>query len=787
MTDGNTSATFLRVVRSSIAGSVGHRVFSSTAAALTAMAVLTLTLTMVSAAPALAQDPFDCDQAVVDTSGELNVDTINESILNSAPPDVRFVIRGFDRAPGGDLVDAVNEIVAQCFSDGGEGLDDSTVMISLSIEDRQSDLWIGDRWLADVGDADAIRENTIGDRARDGEYTEAMTDAIVEISSRIDAATGSGAEDGELVSGTEGEGAVDDGQVAPEPDGDGISLLPVVGGLSVLGAGAGVFVAVNRRRKLTEARQRLQSSMAGPQIRVGVLRERDDRVSAQADVWEKLTSGRTSESLSDLLRQTASARTETERAAALLNQSLPGGVGSADRTALEAARQRVVELSRALDLNDEALDRLVAFGAHLDHLRVAVPGKRELLLEEIEGAKSLAGQRASQGWAVAGQVNELEKMQTELSALEFASLEQDWLAHSDNVEGNEAKLFATSHYLQALPSRVESLKKWNQELESAAELELARSEDVRRRFTSLASLHAADSWRWAADFAEQAVDEIEQARKIRAVTMTETLSRQRFDDAGRELEQAGLHIITADHYLDQMEDLMVDLEHAREEAPGIMAQGREILSELATFIAANDEDLDDSFNREPAEFAGALDGLEMELRQVKPNYLRVADTGNALNRQMDEVMTKAEDEKAMMQALRREAQREVSRAQRAVARARKALGWELFQSGMGDALERLEEQLQRLPEHPGERADAAADIADEALAIQERIIARRRRGGTWVVVGGGGFGHTTTGGFGGGGRSIGGGGFSGGGHSFGGGGFSGGGHSFGGGRSSGGF
>lgn len=782
MIDGKISAIFLRVVRSPTARPAVHRA-SMSAAVWTAL--LAVAITMVWTAPVLAQDPFDCDQAVVDTSGELNVDTINETILTSAPPDVRFVIRGFDRAPGGELVDSVNDIVAECFSDGEDGLDDSTIMISLSVEDRQSDLWIGDRWRQDVGDADAVRENVIGDPARQGQYTEAMTDAIEEISSRIEESLAAGADDGEPI-GSE-DGATDDGGgAAPESD-DGISLLPVVGGLSVVGVGAGVFVAVNRRRKLTEARQRLQSAMAGPQVRVGVLRERDDRLSAQADVWEKVTAGRTTGSLSELRRQTASARTDTERAAALLGQSLPDGVENADGEALEAARQRVVELSRALDNHDEALDRLMAFGSHLDHLRVAVPAKRELLVEETEAARTLASQRASQGWAVAGKAKDLEMMTAELSALDFGPLEQDWLSHSDTVEDSEAKLFATSHYLQSLPSRVESLKKWNQELESVAELELARSEDVRRRFTSLASLHAADSWRWAADFAEQAVDEIEQARQIRSVTMLETVSQQRFDDAGRELEQAGLHIIAADHYLDQIEDLMVDLEHAREEAPGIVVQGREVLKDLAAFIIANDDDLDDSFNAEPAEFAQALDGLEMELRQVKPNYLRVAETGNALNREMDDLMTKAEDEKAMMQAMRREAEREVARAQRAVARARRALGWELFQSSMGESLDGLEERLQALPEHPGERADAAADIADAALAIQERVIARRRRGGTWVVVGGGGFGHTTTGGFGGGGRSLGGGGFSGGGHSFGGGGFSGGGHSFGGGRSSGGF
>ena len=248
-------------------------------------------------------------------------------------------------------------------------------------------------------------------------------------------------------------------------------------------------------------------------------------------------------------------------------------------------------------------------------------------------------------------------------------------------------------------------------------------------------------------------------------------------------------MIAADEFLDQTEDLMVDLEQAREEAAGIIAQAREILRELNDFISRHDDDLDDAYNTRPAEFARAVDGLELELRQVKPNYLRVAETGYQLNRQMDELLAAAQDEQAETAALRREAGREVARAQRAIARARRALGWELFESSDGAALDRLDEQLEDLPEHPAERVDVAGQVADAALQIQERIIARRRRHGTWVIVGGGhggfGGGHTSTGGTVGTGGSFGGGSI-GSGRSFGGGSF-GSGHSFGGGRSTGGF
>ncbi|MDH3303069.1 MAG: hypothetical protein OES24_21415, partial [Acidimicrobiia bacterium] len=644
-----------------------------------------------------------------------------------------------------------------------------------------------DRWRAAVGAVEEIRGDVMGSRFGDGDFTGGFVDGITEISNRIEEAVASVA--GEDTAADEAGDGASSGAVDGGGGDGGTSPWTLLGGVGALALGGGAVYAVGRRRKLVEARQSLQSSMAGPLSRVGMLRERDDKLASRSDVWEKLTAGRTAQTLAELRRISRSGRQATENAAALFSQSLPGGAEEAQLPEIDRAKQRLVELSKALDLQDEALDRLLAFGAHLDHLRVAVPAKQRLLLDEVAGALGFADQRASEGWAVDGQVRELRKVQATVESFDFSDLEKDWLELSDRVEEAEAVLFAVQHHLQALPSRVESLKKWNIELKSAGELEAARAEDVRRRFVSLASLHAGDSWQWAADYPERAVEEVHRATARQRSAMEDLLPAQQFDQAGRELEQAGLHVIAADGLLDQTEDLMVDLEQARAEAAGIVAQAREILAELSDFIDSYDDDLDDAYNVKPTEFARAVDGLDLELRQVKPNYLRVAETGYQLNRQMDELLAAVQDEQANMAVLRREAGREVDRAQRAVARARRALGWELFESSDGAVLDGLEEQLQDLPEHPAERIDVAARVADAALHIQERIIARRRRHGTWVVVGGGhggfGGGHTSTGGTIGSGGSFGGGSF-GSGHSFGGGSF-GGGHSFGGGRSTGGF
>ncbi len=744
---------------------------------------------------AIGQDSesLACDVDVVDTSGSLNVADVEDVIANVVPSEARVIVRSYESVEDADLVAVVDDLIGSCYSDGGT-TDPEVIILGLSISDRLSDVVVGDRWLTAVGDVNAIREDVMGSRFAEGEYTAGMTDAVTIIGSRISAEVGDVTSTSDPDVDENVEESVSDGAASAESDGDGGGLSPLLAlaGVAVVGGGAGAFAVGSRRRRLGQTRRELEGSLVGPTGRLGSVRERHERVLLQSDVWDKVVEGTSQVKLKSLRTEAVEAANSTDAVASVLNQLLPGGPGGADFQSAESAKTQVVNLSRALDFQDETLDHLVGFGAHLDHLRVAVPSKKELLDGELDGARDLAEQRSEQGWAVSGQMQKLELIGADLEGLNFEGLALDWLQLSDRVEAVEADLFAAGHYLQALPSRVESLKKWSEELQAATELESARSEDVRRRFGNVAALHARDSWEWAAEHPERAVRELHQGEQIRTVMMPESLETQQFDEAGRHLEQAGLHVIAADDFLDQVEDLMVDLDKAQVEAPLLIDQGKEILVDLADFVANHQLDLDDATKRAPDELRLTIASMEAELRQVKPNFLRVAETAYRTNRQMDELLVAAQDQHSRMQALRREAQREVARAERAIARAKRALGWELIQSSAGSTLDRLEESLANLPSTPEAQIQHAERIADTALAVQERIIARRRRSGTWIVIGGGGGsgswgspGGGFGGGLGGGGGSLGGG-FGGGGGSFGGG-FGGGGHTFGGGRSSGGF
>jgi hypothetical protein len=766
----------------------------------------------ISAAAAQGVDPLECDEAVVDTSGEVDVGLV-QSALDLVDPQATVVIRSFDTVPDADLVAAIDEIVVECYGDETAGVQRDVIVLGLSVEDRLSDVLVGSRWGVAVSDPDQLRSDVMGLRFSQGDYTGGLVAAIEEIALGVDrqlelaaasrdcdadADSGSDADSdsaaeqpstaeadaaaGESGGDLEGQPPVTDQPPSSSGDG-GRSPWAIGGGLAGLGACGGVFYVVNRQRRLAAARADYERASVAPLIRLGALRERDSRLTAQADGWSKTSAGRTLTELGTLVAACTAGRSSVDQAGSLLTQTMPEGVANADQDAIGRAQARLIELSRALDTQDASLDRLAGFGAHLDHLRVALPAKAELLDEEIDEALDMSEQRASQGWSTDTQTTELNRIGNVIDALEFDRLELDLLDLSDRIEGVEAHLFATNHYLQALPSRVNSLKKWNAGLEAAADLELRRVEDLRRQMARIAGSHATDSWHWAADYPEQAVEEIQAAEAMQDLAISDLISAQRFDDAGVQLDRAGLQLMVADQLLDQLDDLLIDLDRAMAEAPGIVEGCREVLRNLSSYIAAHRGDLTPDLVVAPNELAAAIDGLASELGQRKPNYLRVAESGDRISRQIDELLATAEDQHLRMESLRRELAREIARADRALARARRSLGWELFKSGDGRSLDRLESDLRRLPDDLTTAIAEAADIADDALRVQERIIARRRRSSVWVNTGGGDWRS------GGGGWSTGGGSFGGSsssGRSFGGGSASGG-RSFGGGRSSGSF
>lgn len=552
-------------------------------------------------------------------------------------------------------------------------------------------------------------------------------------------------------------------------DDDG-SVASWVSALVVLALLVG-FVAVAlliQRRKLDGERRRLRAASVQPRSRVGAVREQTFRIENQVDLWIRTSAGRARDELQRHRAAVRDAAAATEAAAARLSQATPDGIEAASKDHVELAFSWLSDLQTELDRNDHVVGQMLALGARLDHLRVALPAKKELLLTELQHAEALARQRADEGWVVEEPRAELARVGVEVTGCDVVDMVLDLLTLSDRIEQAEAKLFAAQHDLQSLPDRLGSLQTWHDDQAKAIELELRRASQGRQRLAAVQAIHHADSWTWAFDHPSEAERLLHEGSTLGAEAMTASAD-QRFDDAGRTLERAGLGLIAADDLLDQVDDLIIDLERARVEAPGILAESRRILAIFRQFVETHGSDLDPHIVGRPRHLDEVLDGLDVDLRRPTPNYLRVAQLADRLNRELDDLLASAQAQHQRMGALRRQADRETARAQRNIQRARESVGWELFKSVESENLDQLDRALWGLPTAPVARLEGARNIADHAVAVQERVIARRRRNGNWVSLGGRGNGPGWGGGAVWGGSATGSGSTGGGGGSFGGG------------------
>ena len=714
-------------------------------------------------APSAAQDPLDCEIPVVDSSGEIDVARVEAAIdgidLDRLGPDAFVAVRVWSQVADADLVAAVDELVAICFGDIEDGIADDVAVIGLSIDDGLSDVLLGAGWGLAVPDADRLRAEVMGPRLSAGDLTGGLVAAIDEMAVGVaalpepepdqptsDATELPGAS--ASASGDEAPAADEGGAITSEPAADdetvdiddgGSPWALALGAIGLAGCG-GVVALVQRQRSLAAERDRLRRRVEPTLGRLQLLRERHHRVLDRADLWNQTAAGRTRTEITTGVRRVESAGRDSDRANGLLQQAIPDGVDRASREQAARGRERAAELVTAMEAHVEVLDELAALGAHLDHLEVALPAKADVLAHEIPEARELANRRAEEGWDV-------DEVRTELSAIQAVvaeaeesetTLEVDRLALSDELEEAEARLFAVDHRLQSLPDREPSLKRWERQLAEAADHELHRVDELRRQLAGVALVHAPRSWRWAANHPEQAVEALERSDELRQQAIEEQLPAQRFDDAGLTLDRAGLELIRADDVLDEVDDLLVDLERARVDAPEVLGQLDREIQQLSAAVDRHRADLSPELLARHQELVALLVQLRIELDRPKPDHLEVVETGEQAAGDTARLRREAGEQYREAEALRGELERQRARATRALARARRSLGWQLFPSGDGAALDRLEVELGKLPSDLPAAVAAARDIADAALRIQEQIIARRRRRGVSVSVGSGG-------------------------------------------------
>ncbi|MEM8925185.1 MAG: hypothetical protein AAGD35_16900 [Actinomycetota bacterium] len=675
-------------------------------------------------------DDLDCAADVIDEVGVLDDVTIRAAATSV---DARVVVWSFDTVPDGDLAELVDERVLWCFGADDGSLPGDLAVFAFAVDDRLAGVLLGPTLPGPPVPQDLT--DTMTAPFADGFYTEGVVGAIDELDQRLGGATDAGdTAEPSATDGTDGTEAGGDTEGTGDTGG-GPPPGAVAGGVVAAAGAAGAWALARRRRRLQQARAALGHDIERPLVRVGAVREQAYRLEAQAELWAKTVAGRTMETLAEVRHRCRSATGETERAAALLGEATPDGIDSASADEVERARGRLTELNEALDRNERHLDELFALGARLDHLRVALPSKHELLLDELDEADELAAERTEEGWAVEIPATELEQVRATLDAVDLDAFELDLLSLSDEIERAEARLFAADHDLQVVPDRPAALAEWRSRQQQAAELEHRRVDNSRSLLAAVAAEHAAASWEWAADHPDDAVGLLAESATLGddAVAAAE---EQRFDEAGRLLEHAGLRLMAADDLLDQVEDLSADLAAAKAESTTLVVSARAVAAEFVAFVGRHRGDLDEHLVARPRRVDEELAGLDAELALARPNHLRVARSAERLGRELDELLATAVEQHERMEALRRQAERERNNALRAIARARQSIGWELFRSSDTRTLDELERRLVRLPDDPEERIAEARYLADEAVAIQEMAIARRRRQSNWVVVGG---------------------------------------------------
>lgn len=749
---------------------------------------MTMALAVV-AGPVTAQAGFDCEAPVVDTSGTLDraavLAVMDDIEFDLVGPEARVVVRVWDQAPSIDLVTAVDELVDRCFDDGEGGIDDQVAILSVTTSDLALDVLLGARWARSL-QADRLQADIMTPALRQGDVTEAMTAALGEMAELVASPDPAGG-DGGAIPGPEagpepGQGDTGDpvgqggqgeqgdatgsGEAQPgSPEEDGIDRagdddadgegersetrtgdgdgdrdpgpVAMLWGLVGLTACAGAVLLVGRWRQLDRRRTRLIRQIDPIRSRLLVTLDRDDRLRRAGEGWYRTGAGRTRTVVGGELRRAESGRGAVERPAIPLWQVMGDGIDRADRDRIERIGELGNDLSQALSGHEESLDRLATLGAHLDHLRVALPTKADLLAREVPEVRDAVNRHSGRGRPIDGLRAELAKIQAAVDEVHQAATdaEVDLLGLSEDLGRAEVSLFAAAHEVDAQLGRETSLTRRLDRLAEASDHEMNRVDDLRRQLAAAARVHAPASWRWAADHPERATEAVDRAIDLQSEAADVAIPARRFDEAGRLLHRAGVELIGADDLLNEVDDLLIDLDRARSEAPIALAESRRAVAELAAMLAQRPGTAPSALIHRRDELADLVAALDDELVRAKPDHRRVVETAEELGAEMDELILTADAPDLVAGALGREQQRQVARAHRAVARARRSLSWQLLASADGAILDRLDSRLTDLPVDPRAGAEAAADITDDALRAQERIIARRRRAVTGVTGG----------------------------------------------------
>lgn len=712
---------------------------------LKALVPMLIGILLLSSPPAWAVE--DCDSVIIDDahlfgSGLSQVEAAaNELTKLGATVRVR-TIESFGNAGSIDNYESSLEKRCSSWQSADGGPRNNLVAILVSTGEREVGVNYGDQWVpAFRGDADAkIRTEVMTPRMRDGDFAGAFTAGLKEAARLIDAQLHppKAANNGPTT-------------VINQAPQDNSGFVVIFGWLLAIAvAGLGLFFGIrfyyNWKRENAERRAAQRDAQTAKAQVANLINNFDTTVlDARINKVIPLVTGEEKDILSRELASIEkdhaafSAKFSSLEEVAGMNPDAPG------LTALEY--QNIGERYAALLMGGSALDeRLKALDLAARNIELAAQVSPQLVTEagkEIESSKNGIAAIAKTGFKTTDANNLLaEATNLYAQATEHQSGGRlgsaGAVAKEATAKAKEA--LAVAGVLKETKAKIDArLGLIGKRIEGAHQ----RAVDTKPIFDKIEDEYAEVLWKSVAGNGTEAQKRIESAETaLTEASKGASMSHQEWNDATT-------HAVQAEKLLDEAEALLNSIVALEENLAAAKAKAGKEIEVAALDIDQADDYLnkwrgdinDEKLVADLKEAVSQLEAAEAELKQDKPNYLKVVKTALAANRAADDILAEAQEEHEAMERLRRNVASTMAEAKRSIDEAERYIGNHSsdVESGAKSSLseaKRFYDQAQRtdglksrlkLFQDSDSSADQALAKAKDDVEEEEERIRRRKQ------------------------------------------------------------
>ncbi len=585
---------------------------------------------------ARGQGDWPCDERVVDQAGILGSGlgeierTIDELLELGA--EVRVFAMPTTGQNDLDLfVDALQDGCTSWRSDGGV-MRSNLIVLGLSLEERLTGLYYGDRWSAILDNEQRrIQADLMNPRFQDGDFAGGILAGLEEIAFLIEqrlrptgAPTATGTATGTPTIGI------------------------VLGGAAGLAALGGGLYAGSRlvRRRLT--RRQAQQSARETKMKVASrLLELQERATFLNVDIENLAQEVSTPEVQELHNQLAEVRRQVARTSSDYESVQLAG-NDPDREGLSAEEYRGYEASfrELLETLDQVDETASAIQQHIHTLQQLVAQVPETLAQTqaaIEQARQHVEERTRESvnrradWSLQAAQARLDEARA--AGEDKRPREALDLAEKANTLIDEA--LSTVDLLPALRARIEEV---DQRIDVGADT-----------FEQLAQHYAESSWEAIRGNGTEAENRVNWAWNALQLAQEELASpdEDTWQEALQRIEEANGWLDEAASLIGSIESLRQNLEKARREAPREVQSAQVDIDKAAAYIGEHDPDIREQLESDLESAREDLHQADAELALAIPDYLRVVALAQRANAAADRILEQARSEHEAIERLRR--------------------------------------------------------------------------------------------------------------------------------------